>query len=166
MNIVAISGSLRTNSSNTNLLRAVAKLASSDTEVTLYEGIGELPHFNPDIDGDESPAAVTAWRQQLKAADGVIVCTPEYAGGVPGVLKNALDWLVSSGEFLDKPTVIISASPLQTGAEQAHASLYITLKMMTAKITGRLTVPLVNKKITAEGTITDAALEEEMDCQH
>jgi chromate reductase, NAD(P)H dehydrogenase (quinone) len=162
MNILAISGSLRARSSNTNLLHAAAVLAPPNTEVKIYEGIGELPHFNPDIDGDESPAAVQAWREQLKWADGVLLCTPEYANGVPGVLKNALDWIVSSGEFLDMPTAVISASPLQSGAETAQASLLLTLGMMTAKITGKLTVPLVNKKISAEGVITDAALEYEM----
>ncbi|WP_315971306.1 NADPH-dependent FMN reductase [Paenibacillus sp. N3.4] len=163
MNILAISGSLRVNSSNTTLLRAVSKLAPPGTEVTIYEGIGELPHFNPDLDGEEPPAAVQDWRRELQAADGVIICTPEYANGVPGVLKNALDWIVSSGEFLDKPTAVISASPLQTGGANAHASLLLTLVMMTAKIKGKLLVPLVNKKINTEGTITDAALRQEVE---
>ncbi|WP_240343983.1 NADPH-dependent FMN reductase [Paenibacillus sp. SYP-B3998] len=162
MNILAISGSLRARSSNTNLLHAIVTLAPPNTEVRIYEGIGELPHFNPDLDRDEPPVAVQTWRDQLKWADGVILCTPEYANGVPGVLKNALDWIVSSGEFVDKPTVVISASPLQTGGEKAHTSLLLTLEMMTANITGKLTVPLVNQKVNEAYVITDAILEQEI----
>ena len=76
----------------------------SDLDFLIYDRLGELPHFNPDLDDDDCRTIVTDWRDRLKECDGVLFCTPEYAHGVPGVLKNALDWIVSSGEFMYKPT--------------------------------------------------------------
>jgi chromate reductase, NAD(P)H dehydrogenase (quinone) len=158
--ILAISGSLRNSSSNTNLIRAASAIAQKEKMIfTIYGGLGDLPHFNPDLDGDEPPATVTDLRKQIKAADGVLICTPEYANGVPGVLKNALDWIVSSGEFVNKPTAVISASPLATGGKNAHDSLLLTLKMMTAAIVegGTMNIPLVSKKLSPEGELMDTA---------
>src|SRR5262249_37658099 len=99
MKILAISGSLRAGSTNTALLRATASLAPKGVEVLLFDGLRELPHFSPEIDGDDSPAPVVHLRESLAAADAVLICTPEYAFGMPGSLKNALDWCVSSAEF-------------------------------------------------------------------
>src|SRR5678815_5767847 len=97
MRILAISGSLRRVSSNTTLLRVVGVLAPAGVEVTLYEGLADLPAFNPDLEGAE-PSSLLAFRAQLKEADGAFISSPEYAHGVPGSLKNALDWIVGSGE--------------------------------------------------------------------
>jgi chromate reductase, NAD(P)H dehydrogenase (quinone) len=133
MKILAISGSLRANSSNTAILQAVIGLAPDGVSISMYEGIGSLPHFNPETDNSEL-AAVNDWRRQLQEADGVIFCTPEYAHGVPGVLKNALDWIVSSGEFMNKPTAVISASPSMDGGDKANRSLVQTLRVMMAAI--------------------------------
>jgi chromate reductase len=84
-------------------------------------------------------------------------CSPEYAFGVPGVLKNALDWTVSSGEFSGKPVVAISASPLWSGGDKAHASLLLTLTALGANVPekGKLMIPTVNKKLNANGDIVD-----------
>ncbi|MFC5649234.1 NADPH-dependent FMN reductase [Paenibacillus solisilvae] len=161
INILTISGSLRAQSSNSALLQGIAALAPGHFRFTDYNGLGDLPHFNPDLDGDgDLPhAAVSDLRAQLKLADAVILCTPEYANGVPGVLKNALDWIVSSGEFVHKPTAVISASPNPLGGDKAHASLLLTLTMMTASIVenGRLMVPFVRSKVSSEGVITDSS---------
>src|SRR5678815_4802212 len=119
MRILAISGSLRRVSSNTTLLRVVGVLAPAGVEVTLYEGLADLPAFNPDLEGAE-PSSVLAFRAQLKEADGVFISSPEYAHGVPGSLKNALDWIVGSGEFVEKPVALINTSPR---AFHAQASL-------------------------------------------
>jgi chromate reductase len=156
INILAVSGSLRKSSSNTALLQATAALVPSNAIVTFYEGLNDLPHFNPEIDTDNVITSVDVWRSKLKAADGVIICTPEYAKGVPGVLKNALDWIVSSGEFMNKPVSIISASPTPWGGEFAHASIKLTLTMMDAKIVegATLTVPFITMKLNKEGVIT------------
>jgi NAD(P)H-dependent FMN reductase len=131
--IIAISGSLRAGSSNTVLLRAARTIAPDGMTVALYDGIDRLPFFNPDLDGDEVPAAVESFRAELRAAHGLLICSPEYAHGVPGVLKNALDWLVGStqGEIVDKPVALINASPIAT---HAQASLVETLRMMSARV--------------------------------
>jgi len=95
MQILAISGSLRAASTNTTLLKAAAALAPEDVMFNLYDGLGDLPHFNPDLDEDPPHATVAEFRFQLGKSAGVIFSSPEYAHGVPGVLKNALDWVVA-----------------------------------------------------------------------
>src|SRR5215216_3583814 len=96
LHILAISGSLRAASSNMAVLQALAALAPADLTIAMYDQLADLPYFNPDIDreGDTPPASVAELRAQIGRADGIIICSPEYAHGVPGVLKNALDWLV------------------------------------------------------------------------
>jgi chromate reductase, NAD(P)H dehydrogenase (quinone) len=159
--ILAISGSLRSSSSNTNILRLLVNLVDKDTEIHIYTGIDNLPHFNPEIDDDRELLAVQDWRSQLKQANGIIFCTPEYAHGVPGVLKNALDWIVSSGEFMHKPTAVISASPSPDGGERANASLVQTLTMMMAEISegAILCVPAVSAKLNKQGELIDSETE-------
>ncbi|WP_426451877.1 NADPH-dependent FMN reductase [Paenibacillus sp. S-38] len=157
LTVLALAGSLRSRSSNTKLLQSAAALAPSAVRLSFYEDLALLPHFNPDLDEGEPHEAVLAFRTRLQAADGVIICTPEYARGVPGFLKNALDWIVSSGELVNKPVAVISASPFESGGEVAHASLLLTLGMMTAKLDEamNLTVPFVNKKFTGEELTDD-----------
>src|SRR5262245_39722250 len=130
MRILAISGSLQAASSNTTLLRAAIALAPKGVEIILYDGISGLPHFNPDLEETLQPA-VMDFRAQLQAARGVLISCPEYAHGVPGALKNALDWVVGSGEFVDKPVALLNAAPRAT---HAQASLRETLTVMTARI--------------------------------
>lgn len=156
-NLLAISGSIRAQSANTSVLKSLQAFAPDDVYVHLYEGIDEFPHFNPDITDERLLKPVQEFRDQLRKADGIIICTPEYAFGLPGVLKNALDWLVSSGEFTDKPTATISASPLVTGADKAHAQLTQTLKVMGAKIPAgaSLTIPTILKKLDDQGRVND-----------
>jgi NAD(P)H-dependent FMN reductase len=110
MRILAISGSLRAASSNGALLQAAAQLAPAGVRVERFDGIGALPHFNPDLDVEPAPAAVATWRDALRSADAIVLSSPEYVHGVPGALKNALDWIVSSGEFSGKPLALIDTS--------------------------------------------------------
>lgn len=154
MRILAISGSLRAASSNTILLNAAAALAPENVEVVVYRGLGDLPHFNPHLDKEPAPPAVTDFRTQLGKSSGVIISSPEYAHGVPGVLKNGLDWLVASGELYDKPVALFSASPRATFA---LASLTETLKVMTARLVAEasITVPLLGKNFDESGVISD-----------
>src|SRR5678815_2488952 len=98
--VLAISGSLRRASSNSALIEAVARLAPDTVDVSIYRELETLPPFNPDRDSGPAPAAVARFRAALQACDAVLISSPEYAHGVPGVLKNALDWLVGSGELL------------------------------------------------------------------
>jgi chromate reductase, NAD(P)H dehydrogenase (quinone) len=161
MKILAISGSLRAESASTALARALAALAPPGTVVELYDELEHIPPFDPDRDreGDVAPAPVARLRAACTAADAVVICTPEYAFGVPGVLKNALDWTVSSGDFANKPTAAISSSPSDLGGDKAHASLLLTLGAMQARLVpnGGLIVPFVRKKLAADGTMTDPA---------
>jgi chromate reductase len=129
MLILAISGSLRGASSNTELLKTVTRAMPTSAEMRLFEGLGNLPAFNPDI--EPAPESVSAFRTLIAAADAVAISTPEYAHGVPGVLKNALDWLVGSGELYRKPVVLLHRSDR---GEYAQASLREILTIMGAEI--------------------------------
>lgn len=125
IDILGISGSLKSTSSNTNILRFISTIDPPHVSVKIFEGLDALPHFNPER--TELIKTVENLRQQIKEADAVIFSTPEYAFGVPGILKNALDWLVSSGELNEKHVAAISASPLYSGGDKALASLLLTL---------------------------------------
>ena len=129
--ILAISGSTRINSSNSTLIEIIAILSAAEFEVRTFDGLADLPAFNPDLDTEPAPEPVASFRNQLRTADGVLICTPEYAMGVPGALKNAIDWTVSSMEFSQKPVALITAS---SQGEKAHASLIETLKVIEAGI--------------------------------
>lgn len=151
--ILAISGSLRQNSSNTALLRATIALAPQEVEIKLYEGLGNLPHFNPDLEPSE-PSSVTDLRSHIRWSDGLLISTPEYAHGVPGVLKNALDWLVSGSEFMGKPIALLNASPRAT---HAQASLTEIVTVMTGRIVpeASIAVSLLSRNLDANGIIAD-----------
>lgn len=152
--ILAISGSLRAASSNTAVLRAAITLAPKNVNITIYQGLADLPHFNPDLDCGAVPHPVTDLRFQLQAADGVLISSPEYAHGVPGVMKNALDWLVGSGELVGKPVALINASPRATWAQ---ASLTEILTVMTANLIDEasITLPLLGRGLDAAGIASD-----------
>lgn len=108
-------------------------VAPAGTEFIIYERLGELPHFNPDLDADEKiPSAVRELRGMLNRSNAIIISTPEYAHGVPGSLKNALDWLVSTTVLENKPTGILLGSA--GDAQHAKESLVEVLKTMNAKI--------------------------------
>lgn len=154
--LLGISGSLRAVSSNTELLRALARLAPPEIEVTLEPDVGAMPGFNPDVQGAEPPPVVN-FRERLRRADAVVISSPEYAHGVSGVLKNALDWVVGSGEFSGKPVAIINASPRAT---LAHASLVEIITTMDAKVVAAacLSFPLLGRKLDAAAISADPAL--------
>lgn len=147
--ILGICGSLRAASSNGNLIQALGALVPDGVEVSVYQGLGDLPAFNPDIEEAVLPA-VAALRTSLSAADGVVISSPEYAHGVPGALKNALDWVVGTGELVDKPVALINTSPRST---YAYASLYETLTVMSARVLDEASpvVPLAGKSLDATG---------------
>jgi NAD(P)H-dependent FMN reductase len=133
------------------LLRAASKIAA---EVEIYEGLANLPHFNPDDDeeGAMPPPEVASLRALLGAADGILISTPEYAHGLPGSLKNMLDWLVSDGALVDKPVAILCSSP--TGGQFAQASLVETLRTMNWRVVGTWAAP---KKVRDENVDDDVA---------
>ena len=159
--IFAISGSLRTGSSNHAILNMLGKMIPSSIKYSIYDGLSEIPAFDPDLDNEEPPVSVAAFRKQISEANVIIICTPEYAYGVPGALKNALDWTVSSGSFSGKPVSLITAS---TGGENAHEAM---IKILGAVNSDRieeatLLISYVRSKIDANGNITDQETEQKL----
>lgn len=153
--ILAVCGSLQRTSSNLALLRAASTVVPDGASYRIFEGLAALPNFNPDDEpGNE---AVAAWREALREASGVLISTPEYAHGMPGALKNALDWVVGSGELVGKPTVLVSASPGQTGGVRAQVQLVQVLSAMDVPVIETFTVPLVKAKLRPDGSIRHPA---------
>jgi NAD(P)H-dependent FMN reductase len=161
--ILAISGSLRARSTNTEVLRAAAMLAPAGVRVRIYSGLAALPHFNPDLDteGARLPPPVEALRAEVGEADALLICSPEYAHGVPGALKNALDWLVSGPEMPYKPIGLLNASERSV---HAQASLAETLRTMSAIIVpgASPTLGLQGRHLDAGAMVSDADLAESL----
>jgi chromate reductase, NAD(P)H dehydrogenase (quinone) len=157
MHVLGVSGSLRVSSANSDLLGAAATLAPGDVRVTLYRGLGALPHFNPDVEALSLPAPVADWRAQVGAADAILISSPEYAHGVPGVLKNGLDWLVGGVEGHGKPVALLNASLMAT---HAHASLTETLTTMAANVVAAasVTLPVAGRNLGVAGIVADSGL--------
>ena len=152
--ILAISGSLRNGSTNHNILKYLGTLIPADIEYSIYDDMASIPPFDPGLDTDDTPQAVAILRQLINDTDGIIICTPEYAFGVPGQLKNMLDWLVSSSSLVDKPVALITAS---LGGEHAHASLLLTLGALSANVDldATLLIQFIRSKMDEEGNLTD-----------
>jgi chromate reductase len=155
--LLSLSGSLRTGSSNSVLLEAAALLAPEGIAIEPYDGIGALPHFNPDLDGEHPPEPVLELRRRVGAADGLLISCPEYARGIPGSFKNALDWLVGSSEFPGKKVALFNASPR---ASEAQAALRLVLTTMSAEIIeeASITLPLLSSKLDASAMAMEPQL--------
>ncbi|HTF28408.1 MAG TPA: NADPH-dependent FMN reductase [Flavitalea sp.] len=153
--ILIVPGSIRKNSTSHQLIPAVTKYFPAEFTYEVFDQLGELPHFN---DAAEPGEKIVAWRKTIAYSAAVIFITPEYAYGVPGTLKNALDWIVSSGELVNKPTALITAS---TGGQYAHESLIRTLGALTAEPDehARLLISFIRSKLDTEGHVIDQALE-------
>jgi chromate reductase, NAD(P)H dehydrogenase (quinone) len=148
--ILGLSGSLRAASVNTALLKAMAQLAPSGASVSLFGALASVPLFNPDLEGREAPA-VRELRAALLGADAVVIASPEYAHGVTGVIKNALDWVVGSGELVDKPVALLIAS---TRSLHAPEALRKTLAVMGAHVVeGAFVAVPVNSSSASEAGI-------------
>jgi chromate reductase len=162
MKILAVSGSLRAGSYNTQLLRAAAEAAPAGVEVELWEGIGDLPLYDQDLDVGAPPEPVRRLREDWGRADAILFATPEYNGSFPGGLKNAVDW--GSRPRLEAPLVnktvaVVGASPGQFGALWAQADLRKTLGVAGARVVGEeLPVSRANEKFDAGGRLLDEEL--------
>lgn len=130
-NILAISGSLRKKSTNLSIIEHIKNEFANKLSVEIYEDLAKLPHFEPDADNENVSDEVTMLRSKIENADGVLICSPEYVFSIPSILKNALEWCVSSASFHNKPTAIITAS---TSGEKAHESLCLVVKTIDAKV--------------------------------
>jgi NAD(P)H-dependent FMN reductase len=159
--ILLVSGSTRSASTNTALLRTAQATPPDGVEARLYDGMTDLPHFNPDDDVEPLPAAVADLRAQIDAADAVLFCTPEYAGALPGTFKNLLDWTVGGPEMYGKPVAWVNASGSPTRAEKAHASLETVLRTMHADVVPAACahVAVARDRIGPDGRVADPGAE-------
>lgn len=151
--LLSLSGSLRAASSNTHALVAARMLAPPGVVVEPYDGIGELPHFNPDLE-DRLPERIVDLRARVNQADGLLVSCPEYARGIPGSFKNMLDWLVGCPTFAGKPVALFNTSPR---ASAAQAALKLVLETMSATLVPQacITLALLGKQTDAAGIAND-----------
>ena len=166
--VLLICGSLRAESTNAAALRTAAALAIHEVETTAYSGMADLPHFNPDDDreGVEPHPAVASLRQAIARADAILICTPEYAGALPGALKNLLEWTIGDGGTYGKPVAWINVSgpAAPTGGGDAHDSLRKVLTYSGANIveSACLRVPLERQMVRSDGLISDAHAREQI----
>src|SRR5215510_6213982 len=148
--VLGIVGSLGARSSNLTLLETAASVAPEGIEVVLYAGLGNLPHFDPDVDPDDAPSAVRALRQAIAASDAVLIAAPEYGHSLPGVLKNAIDWLIGSGELERKVVAITASVPDSERGRRGLEALRQTL--------GAVRAVIVSDEPIVRGATSDATL--------
>lgn len=159
--ILALCGSIRAQSTNQSLIDAVAKIAGDRFVIKPFP-VASLPHFNPDVDDAHIEPVVYEFRQQIDAADGVLISTPEYVFSIPGVVKNAIEWTVSTTVFSDKPVALITAS---TSGKEAHQSLTLVMRTIYARLPDecRLLIQAPKNKLDKEGNITDPATHQQLE---
>lgn len=164
--VLLISGSLRAGSTNTAALRTAQAVAPNGVETALYAGMATLPHFNPDDDYEPLPAPVVELRAAIAAADALLICAPEYAGAIPGALKNLLEWTIGGSEIYRRPVAWVNvagpASP--TGAADAHGSLRTVLTYAHADIVEAACrrIPVQRRAIGDDGLVADPAARDQL----
>ncbi len=137
MKILAICGSLQSESANLTLLRAAAATAPAGVEVRIFDGLRDLPHFNPDTEAHgAAPDAVGAWRDAIAASDALLIASPEYGHSLPGALKNAIDWVIGSGELERKIVAVTASTPGVERGRLGLQALRVTLGAVKAEIVG------------------------------
>jgi chromate reductase len=164
--VLAVSGSLRAGSHNTSLLRSAADAAPEGVEVELWEGVGDLPVYDQDLEGSDLPDAVLRLREDWGSADAILFATPEYNGSVPGGLKNAVDWAsrpVRESALTNRNVAVIGASTGQFGAMWAQAELRKILGVAGARVIGdELPVTRAHEKFDVHGHLLDGELRERL----
>ncbi|WP_211316411.1 NAD(P)H-dependent oxidoreductase [Niabella yanshanensis] len=152
--ILAIIGSASTSSSNQKLVEHFSAQVNEDFNISIFDGLQELPHFDPALTVDRVPATVVHFRKKIELADGVIICTPEYIFSIPSRLKNALEWCVATTVFSGKPLGIITAS---ANGKKAHKELQLIMKTLMAVFNedSMLLIQGIKGKISSQGILTD-----------
>ncbi len=164
LRVLALAGSLRAGSLNTLVLQEAARLAPVGMDFAFWNALDELPHFSPERDTEPLPAPVAQIRELIAGADALVICTPEYIHTLPAALKNLLEWVVSSGVCMGKPTAAWSVSPSPEGGARAQASLVHTLEVMSASVVpgASLCLTLARAGLDAEGHLLDPAHSERL----
>lgn len=159
MKVLAISASLRTDAFSTRLARAAADLAPDGVEIELYEGLEAVPNYNQDLEGSE-PQPVVDLRDRIAAADALLIVTPEYNAGMPGGLKNAIDWASrphGESALAGKPAAIVSSSPMPFGGIWANQQVRKAFTITgTPTVEREVAIGKVDEKTDAANQITDA----------
>ncbi|UXX80721.1 NAD(P)H-dependent oxidoreductase [Reichenbachiella carrageenanivorans] len=157
--ILAISGSTRRSSSNEVVLNYIKTHLAATVDFEIFDGIDKLPHFNPDLDNDGLPAIVQTFRDKIQAADGIIICSPEYVFSLPGSLKNAIEWNVSTTLFSNKPVALIVAS---ASGQKAFEALDLIMTTLDADLqpSTKLIIPGIKGKINKAREIEDVETRE------
>lgn len=152
--IFAITGSTRKNSSNFKILKFISEKINNQFEIEIFEDLEEIPHFNPDLDNEFPPEKVISFRNKIVQADGILICTPEYVFSLPGSLKNALEWCVSTTIFSNKKAGLITAS---ASGEMGHEQLLLIMKTLEANFeeSNQLLIQGVRGKIDETGKIVN-----------
>jgi chromate reductase len=134
--ILAICGSLQSRSSNLSLLRIATAAAPAGVEIVLFDGLRDLPHFDPDLEAKGEPEAVRIWRKAISDSDALLIASPEYGHSLSGVLKNAIDWVIGSGELESKMVAITAAVPGPERGLRGLMALRDTLGAVSADVVG------------------------------
>ena len=153
-NVFVIIGSASTNSANQKLVDSFADLSKDDFNLTIYNDLKTLPHFDPELSAGNPPEPIVEFRNGIDKADGILICTPEYVFSIPSGLKNAIEWCVATTVFSDKPVGLITAS---ADGRKGHQELQLIMKTIMAKFTDETTLLIqgIKGKINERGKITD-----------
>ena len=161
-NILAIIGSASSNSANHKLVQNISSLTSEVFNLTIFNDLKTLPHFDPELSVDNPPRQIIEFRKNIEQANGVIICTPEYVFSIPSGLKNAIEWCIATTIFSDKPIGIITAS---ASGQKGHEELQLIMKTAMAKFTNEtcLLIQGIKGKIDEQGDITDNETQKQLD---
>ncbi len=140
-----------------DVINVISELAKDTLNISIYEDLTTLPYFNQDLSIENTPQSVLNFRDAIAKADGVLICTPEYVFSLPGILKNAIEWTVSTTVFTDKPTALITAS---SSGHKAHESLILVMNTLGIKTNDEMCLLIsgVKSKINSQGEVIDKAL--------
>ena len=153
-NILAIIGSASSNSSNLKLVEKIASLTINEFNLTIFNDLKTLPHFDPELSSNNPPKQIIELRKNIDQADGIIICTPEYVFSIPSGLKNAIEWCISTTIFTDKSIGLITAS---ANGQKGHEELQLIMKTAMAKFTNETTLLIqgVKGKFDDQGNLSD-----------
>ncbi len=160
-NVFVIIGSASKNSASQKLVDSFADLSKDDFNLTIYNDLKTLPHFDPELSTDSPPKLVVEFRNAIDRAEGILICTPEYVFSIPSGLKNAIEWCVSTTVFSDKPVGLITAS---ADGRKGHQELQLIMKTIMTNFTDETTLLIqgVKGKINEKGKITDSKTKDDL----
>lgn len=160
-NIIAIIGSAAAHSANLKIVETIRSLTASEFDLTIFDQLKTLPHFDPELSINDTPAVVGSFRNMIAQADGIIVCTPEYVFSIPAGLKNAIEWCISTTVFSDKPTGLITAS---ASGEKGHEQLQLIMRTAMAKFNEQTTLLIrgIKGKFDEQGKLNNEKTMEQL----